>query len=236
MIEKIIVLEDVDPVIFYGVNNSNIQIIKALYPKLRIVARGNVLKVLGDEEEMCSFEENIVAIEKYCATYNQLTEDNVVDIIKGRRPGAEYGDSVILFNINGKPEIFYKSYTSQGLRTLGMKRIGAEPSPMIPLFHSLAEITEDGKSDDYFLYTGGSSGGGQFAVRYGDDTLIAQYADNVKSGSRTIISVAGERRIGRLRLHKDGVSIEGKFYSYQECETLPLYIIARIQKVLKGRN
>ena len=103
MIEKIIVLEDVDPVIFYGVNNSNIQIIKALYPKLRIVARGNVLKVLGDEEEMCSFEENIVAIEKYCATYNQLTEDNVVDIIKGRRPGAEYGDSVILFNINGKP-------------------------------------------------------------------------------------------------------------------------------------
>lgn len=75
MIEKIIVLEDVDPVIFYGVNNSNIQIIKALYPKLRIVARGNVLKVLGDEEEMCSFEENIVAIEKYCATYNQLTED-----------------------------------------------------------------------------------------------------------------------------------------------------------------
>ena len=142
----------------------------------------------------------------------------------------------MIVNINGKPEIFYKSYTSQGLRTLGMKRIGAEPSPMIPLFHSLAEITEDGKSDDYFLYTGGSSGGGQFAVRYGDDTLIAQYADNVKSGSRTIISVAGERRIGRLRLHKDGVSIEGKFYSYQECETLPLYIIARIQKVLKGRN
>ena len=39
MIEKLIVLEDIDPVIFYGVNNANIQLIKALYPKLRIVAR-----------------------------------------------------------------------------------------------------------------------------------------------------------------------------------------------------
>ena len=45
MIEKHIVLEDIDPVIFYGVNNANMQMIKALYPKLRIVARGNVIKV-----------------------------------------------------------------------------------------------------------------------------------------------------------------------------------------------
>ena len=59
MIEKLIVLEDIDPVIFYGVNNANIQLIKALYPKLRIVARGNVIKVLGDEEEMCAFEETV---------------------------------------------------------------------------------------------------------------------------------------------------------------------------------
>ena len=62
MIEKLIVLEDIDPVIFYGVNNANIQLIKALYPKLRIVARGNVIKVLGDEEEMCAFEENITKL------------------------------------------------------------------------------------------------------------------------------------------------------------------------------
>ena len=65
MIEKLIVLEDIDPVIFYGVNNANMQLIKALYPKLRIVARGNVIKVLGDEEEMCAFEENITKLEKY---------------------------------------------------------------------------------------------------------------------------------------------------------------------------
>ena len=59
MIEKHIVLEDIDPIIFYGVNNVNMQMIKALYPKLRIVARGNVIKVMGDEEEMCAFEEHI---------------------------------------------------------------------------------------------------------------------------------------------------------------------------------
>ena len=75
MIEKLIVLEDIDPVIFYGVNNANIQLIKALYPKLRIVARGNVIKVMGDEEEMCAFEENIIKLEKYCAEYNSLKEE-----------------------------------------------------------------------------------------------------------------------------------------------------------------
>ena len=57
MIEKHIVLEDVDPVMFYGVNNAHLQMIKSLYPKLRIVARDNVLRVLGDEEEMAKAEE-----------------------------------------------------------------------------------------------------------------------------------------------------------------------------------
>ena len=89
MIEKLIVLEDIDPVIFYGVNNANIQLIKALYPKLRIVARGNVIKVLGDEEEMCAFEENITKLEKYCAEYNSLKEEVIIDIIKGNAPQAE---------------------------------------------------------------------------------------------------------------------------------------------------
>ena len=51
MIERIYILESVDPVIFYGVNNANMQLIKTLFPKLRIVARGNVMKVIGDEDE-----------------------------------------------------------------------------------------------------------------------------------------------------------------------------------------
>jgi phosphate starvation-inducible PhoH-like protein len=81
MIEKIIVLEDIDPVLFYGVNNNNLQLIKALYPKLRIVARDNVIKVLGDEEEMCAFEESITKIEKYGAEHNSLKEEVIIDIV-----------------------------------------------------------------------------------------------------------------------------------------------------------
>jgi phosphate starvation-inducible PhoH-like protein len=105
MIEKVIVLEDIDPVIFYGVNNANFQLIKALYPKLRIMARGNVIKVLGDEEEMCSFEESIVKLEKYCAEYNSLKEEVIIDIIKGKTPDSEKSDNVIVFSVSGRPII-----------------------------------------------------------------------------------------------------------------------------------
>ena len=105
MIEKLIVLEDIDPVIFYGVNNANMQLIKALYPKLRIIARGNVIKVLGDEEEMCAFEENITKLEKHCAEYNSLKEEVIIDIIKGNAPQAEKSGNVIVFSVTGKPII-----------------------------------------------------------------------------------------------------------------------------------
>ena len=103
MIEKHIVLEDIDPVIFYGVNNANIQMIKALYPKLRIVARGNVIRVMGDEEEMCAFEESIIALEKHCAKYNSLKEEIILDIVKGKTPQIEKTGDTIVFSVTGKP-------------------------------------------------------------------------------------------------------------------------------------
>ena len=105
MIEKVIILEDIDPITFYGVNNANMQLIKARYPKLRIVARGNVIKVLGDEEEMRAFEENITKLEKYCAEFNSLKEEVIIDIIKGNAPQAEKSGNVIVFSVTGKPII-----------------------------------------------------------------------------------------------------------------------------------
>ena len=72
MTEKHIVLEDIDPVILYGINNVHLQMIKALFPRLRIVARGNVMKILGDEEQMCAFEENIEALRKHVLKFNSL--------------------------------------------------------------------------------------------------------------------------------------------------------------------
>ncbi len=103
MIEKHIVLEDADPVVFYGVNNSNFQIITALYPKLRIIGRGNVLKVMGDEEEICAFEETIGTLEKQCLKFNKLTEEDVLDIVKGHRKVEEQPGSVIVYSVQGRP-------------------------------------------------------------------------------------------------------------------------------------
>lgn len=104
MIEKHIVLEDVDPVIFYGVNNVHIQMIKALYPKLRIVGRGNVLHVMGDELEMCAFEETVQKLEQHCARYNSLSEETILNIVKGKKMDeGNTGSDVILFSIAGRP-------------------------------------------------------------------------------------------------------------------------------------
>lgn len=105
MIEKHIILEDIDLVTFYGVNNCNLQMIKALYPKLRIVARGNVIKVLGDEEEMCQFEEHIQALQDYCAKYNSLNEETILHIIKGegRNLNPDGADTTaICYSISGR--------------------------------------------------------------------------------------------------------------------------------------
>lgn len=104
MIEKHIVLEDVDLLTFYGVNNIHLQMLKALYPKLRIVARGNSIKVLGDEEEMCAFEENIEKMRQHCVKYNSLNEEAILSIVKGEMPGMENsGDtSAIVYSVTGK--------------------------------------------------------------------------------------------------------------------------------------
>ena len=103
MIEKHIVLEDIDPVMFYGVNNAHLQMIKSLYPKLRIVARDNVLRVLGDEEEMAKAEEDIEQMRKHLAKYNMLSEEAILDIVKGKQTKADSVKGVLVYSISGKP-------------------------------------------------------------------------------------------------------------------------------------
>lgn len=103
MTEKHIVLEDIDPVIFYGANNVHLQMIKALYPKLRIVARGNVVKVLGDEEQMCAFEDNIEMLRKHVLKFNSLKEEDILDIVKGKRTKDELPEGLLLYSMAGRP-------------------------------------------------------------------------------------------------------------------------------------
>ena len=104
MIERIIILEGVDPVIFYGVNNCNIQCVKNLFPKLRLVARGNVLKVMGDELETALFEEKIEQLIAYCEEHNTLNEEVIIATIKGEQPmTVKRDDDLIIYGVNGKP-------------------------------------------------------------------------------------------------------------------------------------
>lgn len=103
MIEKHIVLEDIDPVIFYGVGNSHLQMIRSLYPKLRIVARDNVVRVLGDEEQMASFEESIEKLCHHVLQFNSLTEEDILDIIKGHRKNDRVPDGVVCYSMSGRP-------------------------------------------------------------------------------------------------------------------------------------
>ena len=103
MIEKHIVLEDIDPVVFYGVGNAHMQMVKALFPKLRIVARDNVIRVLGDEEQMAVFEESTEKMRQHVLKFNSLTEEDILDIIKGKRTNDEVPDGVVCYSTSGRP-------------------------------------------------------------------------------------------------------------------------------------
>ncbi|MBQ6225052.1 MAG: PhoH family protein [Bacteroidaceae bacterium] len=103
MIEKHILIEDIDPLLLYGVNNINMQMLKALYPKLRIVARGNVIHVMGDELEMCAFEEIVLKLQKHISKYNSLTEEELLHITRGERSEREGVEGVIVYSVTGRP-------------------------------------------------------------------------------------------------------------------------------------
>lgn len=103
MIERIVIIDSADPVSFYGVNNSNMQLIRNLFPKLRMAARGSVIKVVGDDAETEEFEKKIKELEAYCAKFNKLTEDVILDIMKGETPHDSRADGVIIYGVNGKP-------------------------------------------------------------------------------------------------------------------------------------
>ena len=93
----------IDPVEFYGVGNGHIQILKSLFPKLRVVARDNVIRVLGDEEEMCRFEEDVEKIRQHIVKYNTITDEDILDIVKGNPMKGDGGDDVLVYSITGRP-------------------------------------------------------------------------------------------------------------------------------------
>lgn len=103
MIERIIIIDGIDPQTFYGPNNSNISLVRNLFPKLRVAARGNVLKVIGEESETAEFEKKVKEIEAYATKYNSLNEDAIIDIVRGEAPARRDATGVIIYGQNGRP-------------------------------------------------------------------------------------------------------------------------------------
>lgn len=103
MIERIIIIDGIDPQTFYGPNNANISLIRNLFPKLRVAARGNVIKVIGEESETAAFEKKVKEIEAYASKYNSLNEEAIIDIVRGDAPAKRDASGVIIYGQNGKP-------------------------------------------------------------------------------------------------------------------------------------
>ncbi|MGZ6540300.1 MAG: PhoH family protein, partial [Bacteroidia bacterium] len=107
MSEKKIILEDIKPVDLYGVNDSKLELIKKRFPKLKVVARGETIKIAGEEEELNQFEMVVNILTAYYNRYGNLTENAVEQILGGtaKRNGStdenSEGDDVLVFGNGG---------------------------------------------------------------------------------------------------------------------------------------
>ena len=106
MKEKKITLEDIKPIDLYGINDSKLELIKKRFPKLKVVARGETIKISGDEEELNQFEMVIHILTAYFNRFGNLTENAVEQILGGsvKRTGVAEtteGDDVLVFGNGG---------------------------------------------------------------------------------------------------------------------------------------
>ncbi len=105
--EKQISLEGVDPVEFYGVNDSKINLIKKRFPKIKITSRGNSLFVQGDEKELSVFEKKFALILDHYYRFNILTPEVLDEIFASGISKMEENSSadkdIIVYGNSGKP-------------------------------------------------------------------------------------------------------------------------------------
>ena len=67
------------------------------------MARDNVIRVIGDEEQMCAFDESIEKIRLHILRFNSITEEDILDFIKGKRAKDDVPEGVVVYSVNGKP-------------------------------------------------------------------------------------------------------------------------------------
>jgi len=88
---------------FYGIGNAHLQMLKALFPKLRIVARDNVLRIMGDEAQLSAFEESVEKMRLHVLKFNSIKEEDILDFVKGKRTRDDVPDDVVVFTTSGRP-------------------------------------------------------------------------------------------------------------------------------------
>lgn len=103
--EKLIIIEGIDPVELYGINNALFNKIIAYFPKLKVVARGNELKIAGDELQTDIFEDKLNSLINYFSRYGTINESIIEQIYLGDEPilsdDAKDND-VLVYGNNGK--------------------------------------------------------------------------------------------------------------------------------------
>ncbi len=102
MNERIYLIEEADPIVFFGINSKNLILLKALYPKLRIMARGNIVKVMGEPSECSDFIRLLSKLEQHAAQYNMLDDETIVELSKGEETRRSISSDVIIYGAGGK--------------------------------------------------------------------------------------------------------------------------------------
>ena len=107
MTEIVILLEDIDPVNLYGVNNTLLEKIRSFFPKIKIISRGNEIKCIGEEKEITLFAEKFNELLAYYRKYQRIDERDIEKYFFNPEhmklaSNGEFED-VIVFGTSGKP-------------------------------------------------------------------------------------------------------------------------------------
>lgn len=107
MRETVIFLEDIDPVVLFGTGNVFLDKIRSLFPRVKIVARGNEIKCIGEEDDITLFSERLNEVIEYCRKYNRLDEDDIERLFADnehiRKASEGSFEDVIVYGTTGKP-------------------------------------------------------------------------------------------------------------------------------------
>ena len=105
MTERIINLESINPVDIFGVNDRNIELLKIYFPKIKIIARGEIVKICGEKEELSAFESKFESILMHYDKLGKLTERDIVDIVENGNGKSsmeqELNEDILVHGRNG---------------------------------------------------------------------------------------------------------------------------------------